>query len=202
MARREILQINTPEGDAVLRARARKISRMDESTIAIARDMVETVQGDGGGVGLAAPQIGEPVRLIVVHIPPGYIDDDDPGFQMALYNPQIVRRRGGKETDEEGCLSLRNWYGPVERDYAVTVRAYDMQDRELRIHAEGFLARVFQHEIEHLEGIMFTDHMENSEGMLRYVPPRDPNAPADTEAATDDRDDADAHTAERAGVAE
>ncbi len=179
MAKREILQINTPEGDAILRSRARKISRLDDETRELARDMIETMHGIG--VGLAAPQVGVPLRLIVVDIPPGYLDEDDPGFQMALYNPQIMRRRGGKESDEEGCLSLRNMYGPVERDLAVVVRAYDMQDRELRINADGFLARVLQHEIDHLDGIMFTDHMENPERDLRYVPPRDPNAPDDAE---------------------
>jgi len=196
MAKREILQINTPEGDAILRTRARKISRMDEDTLQLARDMVETVIGVG--VGLAAPQIGVPLRLIVVDIPPDSIEEDDPGFQMALYNPRIVRRRGGKETDEEGCLSLRNMYGPVERDLSVVVRAYDMQDRQIQITADGFLARVLQHEIDHLEGIMFTDHMENSEAQLRYVPPRDPNAPDDDDA---DEETAD-HAAERTAVTE
>ncbi len=196
MAKREILQINTPDGDAILRARARKISRMDEDTLQIARDMVETVIGVG--VGLAAPQIGVPLRLIVVDIPPDSIEEDDPGFQMALYNPQIVRRRGGKETDEEGCLSLRNMYGPVERDLSVVVRAYDMQDRQIQITADGFLARVLQHEIDHLEGVMFTDHMENPEAQLRYVPPRDPNAPDNDD---EDEETAD-HATERAAVAE
>ncbi len=196
MAKREILQINTPEGDAILRMRARKISRMDEETLQIARDMVETVIGVG--VGLAAPQIGVPLRLIVVDIPPDSIEEDDPGFQMALYNPRIVRRRGGKETDEEGCLSLRNMYGPVERDLSVVVRAYDMQDRQIQITADGFLARVLQHEIDHLEGIMFTDHMENAEAQLRYVPPRDPNAPNNDD---EDEERAD-HATERVAVAE
>jgi peptide deformylase len=189
MAKREILQINTPEGDAILRSKARKITRMDEETLQIARDMVETV--NGVGVGLAAPQIGVPLRLIVVDVPPGSLDEDDPGFQMALYNPRIVRRRGGKETEEEGCLSLRNMYGPVERDVEVVVRAYDMQDHELQITAEGFVARVLQHEIEHLDGIMFTDHMEDPERQLRYVPPRDPNAPDDE----DDDENEDEETA-------
>ena len=175
MAKREILQINTPEGDAILRTRARKISRMDEETMQLARDMVETVVGVG--VGLAAPQVGVPLRLIVVDIPPDSLEEDDPGFQMALYNPRIVRRRGGKDVDEEGCLSLRNMYGSVERDLSVVVRAYDMQDQEIQITADGFLARVLQHEIDHLEGVMFTDYMENPDAQLRYVPPRDPNAP-------------------------
>ncbi len=195
MVKREILQINTPEGDAILRSRARKISRMDEETLQLARDMVETVIGVG--VGLAAPQIGVPLRLIVVDIPPDSIEENDPGFQMALYNPRIVRRRGGKETDEEGCLSLRNMYGPVERDLSVVVRAYDMQDQEIQITAEGFVARVLQHEIDHLEGIMFTDYMENPEAQLRYVPPRDPDAPDSAE----DEETAD-HTTERTAVAE
>jgi peptide deformylase len=196
MARREILQINTPEGDAILRSKARKISRMDEETLQIARDMVETV--NGVGVGLAAPQIGVPLRLIVVDIPPGSLEEDDPGFQMALYNPRIVRRRGGKETEEEGCLSLRNMYGPVERDLEVVVRAYDMQDHALQITAEGFVARVLQHEIEHLDGIMFTDHMENPEQQLRYVAPRDPNAPEDE----DEDEEATSLATDRVPVAE
>ncbi|HEY8292647.1 MAG TPA: peptide deformylase [Thermomicrobiales bacterium] len=196
MAKREILQINTPEGDAILRSRARKISRMDEETVQIARDMVETVVGVG--VGLAAPQIGVPLRLIVVDIPPDSIEEGDPGLQMALYNPRIVRRRGGKEIDEEGCLSLRNMYGPVERDLAVVVRAYDMQDQEIQITAEGFVARVLQHEIDHLDGVMFTDHMENPEAQLRFVPPRDPNAPD----AEDENEDAGEHATERTAIAE
>ncbi|MCA1665853.1 MAG: peptide deformylase [Thermomicrobia bacterium] len=194
MAKREIVQINTPEGDAILRTRARKISRMDEETLQLARDMVETVVGVG--VAIAAPQVGVPLRLIVVDIPPDTIEEDDPGFQMALYNPRVVRRRGGKEIDEEGCLSLRNMYGPVERDRSVVVRAYDMQDRELQITADGFLARVLQHEIDHLDGIMFTDYMENPEAQLRFVPPRDPNAPHDTDGDTADQ------ATERAAVAE
>ena len=192
MAVRNIVQINTPEGDPTLRARARKISRMDDETRVIARDLIETLVTVSDGVGLAAPQIGESVRMIAVYIPAGYLDEDDPGFQQVLYNPQIVRRRGGKETDEEGCLSLRNMYGPVERDAAVVVRAYDMQDRQIQITAEGFVARVLQHEIDHLDGIMFTDHMEDPERQLRYVPPRDPNAP-------DAEDDADEEPAEATG---
>ena len=198
MAKREILQINTSEGDAILRSRARKISRMDEETLQIARDMVETVVGVG--VGLAAPQIGVPLRLIVVDIPPDSIEEGDPGFQMALYNPRIVRRRGGKEIDEEGCLSLRNMYGPVERDLAVVVRAYDMQDQEIQITAAGFLARVLQHEIDHLDGVMFTDHMENPEAQLRFVPPRDPNTPEADDEGEDEK--AGGHVMERAAVAE
>ncbi len=195
MAKREIVQINTPEGDAVLRTRARKISRLDEETIQIARDMVETLAAVGDGIAIAAPQIGEPVRMIAVNIPPKYLDEEDPGFQSVLYNPQIIRRRGGKEIEDEGCLSFRYWYGPVERDSSVVVRAYDMQDRQIQITADGFVARVLQHEIDHLEGIMFTDYMENPEAQLRYVPPRVPNAP-------DDDEDTAEHATARTAVAE
>lgn len=184
MAKREVLQINTPEGDAVLRAKARKISRMDDALRALARDMVETVQGIG--VGLAAPQVGEPVRMVVINVPPDYIEEGDEGFQEVLYNPQIMRRRGGKVVDDEGCLSLRNWYGPVERDLSVVVRAYNMEDREIRIEASGFVARVLQHEIEHLDGVMFTDRMENPTQDLRFVPPPDPNAPAEDDEEGDE----------------
>jgi peptide deformylase len=180
MAVHDIVQINTPEGDTVLRARARKISRLDDTTRAIARDLIETLVTVSDGVGLAAPQIGESVRMIAIYIPRGYLEEDDPGFQMVLYNPQIVRRRGGKETEDEGCLSLRWWYGPVERDVEVTVRAYDLNDKEVRFTAHGFLARVFQHEIDHLDGIMFTDRMDDPGTHLRYV---DPNAPKEGDEA-------------------
>ncbi len=185
MPKRDVLQINTPEGDAILRAKARKIARMDDDLRALARDMVDTVQGVG--VGLAAPQIGESVRMIVINVPPNYIEEGDEGFQEVLYNPQIMRRRGGKETDEEGCLSLRYWYGPVERHYAVVVRAYDLQDQEVRIEAHGFVARVLQHEIEHLDGGMFTDNMKNPAEMLRYVDPSETQATdgSDTPASDD-----------------
>lgn len=189
MAKREILQINTPEGDAVLRTKARKIARMDDDLRALARDMLETMHGIG--VAIAAPQVGESVRLIVISVPPDYIEEGDPGFQKALYNPQIVRRRGGKVADEEGCLSLRNWYGSVARDETVIVRAYDMQDRELRIEAHGFIARVLQHEIDHLDGVMFTDHMPDPATELRYVEPGDPHAPDDDA----ENDGADVHRA-------
>ncbi len=179
MAIRELIQIDTPEGEAVLRAKARKITRMDDEMRALARDLVDTVIGVGNGLAIAAPQVGESVRMIAINVPKDYIEEGDPGFQRVLYNPQIVRRRGGKVADEEGCLSLRNWYGPVERDRTVIVRAYDLQDQELRIEAHGFTARVLQHEIDHLDGIMFTDRMTDPATDLRYVEPRDPDAPED-----------------------
>jgi len=179
VAIRELIQIDTPEGEAVLRAKARKITRMDDEMRALARDLVDTVIGVGNGLAIAAPQVGESVRMIAINVPKDYIEEGDPGFQRVLYNPQIVRRRGGKVADEEGCLSLRNWYGPVERDRTVIVRAYDLQDQELRIEAHGFTARVLQHEIDHLDGIMFTDRMTDPATDLRYVEPRDPDAPED-----------------------
>jgi len=188
MAMREVVQINTPEGDAVLRAKARKIARMDDDLRALARDLVDTVVGVGNGIAIAAPQIGESVRMIAVNVPPNYLEEGDPGFQTVLYNPQIVRRRGGKQSEEEGCLSLRNWYGPVERDLTVVVRAHNMQDQEVRIEATGFVARVLQHEIDHLDGVMFIDRMTDPTA-LRYIEPRDPNAPDEAQADPSAADD-------------
>ncbi len=162
MAIREIVL----EGDPRLRQKATRIRHVDESLRALAEDMWETML-DAPGVGLAAPQVGISRRPIVVHVPAGYDHDDDPEINLRLANPEIVRSHG-RELGLEGCLSIPGWAGEVPRADSVTVKAVDMADRAVRIKATGYAARVLQHEIDHLDGILFTDRIEDK-STLREV---------------------------------
>lgn len=146
------------EGDPVLRKKAVKIRRADEGIRKLADDMFETML-DAPGVGLAAPQIGKSIRLIVVHVP----EDEDDGtseVSLKLLNPEIIKAHGS-QVGAEGCLSIPGWAGNVERAMTITVKATDMSDKPVRIKAQGYLAVVLQHEIDHLDGILFPDRIEN-----------------------------------------
>ncbi|MGC4105542.1 MAG: peptide deformylase [Thermomicrobiales bacterium] len=145
------------EGDPVLRQKATKLPKIDASVRTLADDMWETMVA-ADGVGLAAPQIGLARRLIVVHVPAGYDHDDDPEFAFKLANPEIIKAFG-EQSGIEGCLSIPGWIGEVPRAEAVTVKAVDMDGRQIRIKASGRLAVVLQHEIDHLDGILYTDRM-------------------------------------------
>jgi len=145
------------EGDPILRQKATKLPKVDDSVRKLADDMWETMLA-ADGVGLAAPQIGLARRLIVVHVPAGYDQEDDPEFSFRLANPEIVKAFG-QQTGIEGCLSIPGWIGEVSRAEAVTVKALDMDGRQIRIKASGRLAVVLQHEIDHLDGILYTDRM-------------------------------------------
>jgi len=159
MATREIIL----EGDPRLRRRATKIRAVDDEVRRLAQDMFETMVA-APGVGLAAPQIGITRRLIVAHVPAGYIDEDDAEFTVRLANPEIIRAQG-REVDTEGCLSIPGWVGDVPRADVITVRALDMDNKAVRLKARGFFARVLQHEIDHLDGILYTDRVEDKETM-------------------------------------
>jgi peptide deformylase len=98
-------------------------------------------------------------RIIVVHLPEGYLDEGSPDLRMTLLNPEIVKGHG-EESGLEGCLSIPGWIGEVRRMTSVTVKAMDLTGRSVRIKAEDYLARVLQHEIDHLDGILFVDRMD------------------------------------------
>ena len=133
----------------MLRRKAKSIARVDASLRKLAADMLETMR-EAPGVGLAAPQVGLSLRLIVVE----YEED-----QYTLVNPQIVKRSRDTAIGEEGCLSLPTLYGDVERALAVTVQGLDLNNKRVTIKARDWLARIFQHEIDHLDGILFPDRM-------------------------------------------
>ena len=107
------------------------------------------------GIGLAANQVGLPYRLFVIN-PTG--DPEQPQFEQVFINPEILRRNGSEES-EEGCLSLPEVYGPVNRAERIVVEAFDLDGQQLRFELEGIDARVVQHENDHLDGVMFTERV-------------------------------------------
>jgi len=146
------------EGDPRLRQKALKIRHAEESLKTLAADMHETMDA-APGVGLAGPQVGVMRRIIVVHVPEGYLEEDSPDIRLTLLNPEIVKGHG-EEIGTEGCLSIPGWVGDVRRMTTVTVKATDLDNRHVRIKAEGWFARILQHEIDHLDGILFVDRMD------------------------------------------
>ncbi len=151
------------EGDPVLRKKAVKLRRADDGIRKLADDMFETML-DAPGVGLAAPQVGKSIRLITVHVPA----DEEEGTEevsLKLLNPEIIKR-SGTQVGPEGCLSIPGWAGDVERSMNVTVKGIDMDNKPVRVKATGYLAVVLQHEIDHLDGILFPDRIEDKENHL------------------------------------
>ena len=147
------------EGDERLRQKALRVRGVDDSLRRLAADMYETMM-DAPGVGLAAPQVGVMRRLIWVHVPEDYHDSGEPEISLALVNPEIVKAHGSV-LGYEGCLSIPGWTGEVPRAEVVTVKALGLDNRPLRIKARGWGARVLQHEIDHLDGILFIDRVED-----------------------------------------
>lgn len=144
--------------DPILRKKAIKLRKADAGIRKLAEDMWETMM-DAPGVGLAAPQIGKSIRLITVRVPA----DEEDGTEEANYtllNPEIIKSNG-EQIGAEGCLSIPGIAGNVKRAFNVTVKAMDLDNKPIRIKADGYLAVVLQHEIDHLDGVLFTDHIED-----------------------------------------
>jgi len=157
------------EGDPRLRQKAVRIRQVDASVRKLAEDMYETIPA-AEGVAVAAPQVGVTRRLIVIRYTE--VDEekeDDRGEEITyrLANPEIVRGQG-EQVGLEGCLSIPGWIGEVPRYDAVTVKGIDMNNKPVRVKASGYLARIFQHEIDHLDGILFTDRVVDKE-TLKFV---------------------------------
>ncbi|HCU57499.1 MAG TPA: peptide deformylase [Anaerolineaceae bacterium] len=139
----------------VLRKKAEPISKFDKDLHKLVDDMVETMRV-APGVGLAAPQVGISERVAVVEF--GHEDDEDIPRQLyVLVNPEIVKMSDETVRGIEGCLSVPGLVGSVDRAKVVTVRAQDQHGKKLKIRAVGWLARIFQHEIDHLDGVLYTD---------------------------------------------
>ncbi|HMB35728.1 MAG TPA: peptide deformylase [Methylomirabilota bacterium] len=136
-------------GDPILRRKAMHVQEVTPELRRLISDMVETMFHQVG-IGLAAPQVGIPYRLLVM--------DDGKGGARALVNP-VITQRSGSVVDEEGCLSLPGIYADVERSKSVTIEATDEDEQPINIEATGMQARVIQHEMDHLDGILFIDHL-------------------------------------------
>ena len=136
-----------------LRQKAKRVSRIDNSIQRLIDDMVETMQ-QACGVGLAAPQVGVPLRVIVLQMP-----DEEP---TAIINPEIVKRAGEQEV-MEGCLSIPGYFGEIKRSASVTVKGQNRQGKAIRIKATDLMAEAVEHEIDHLNGVLYVDHLESQD---------------------------------------
>ncbi len=166
-----ILNIITDD-NPTLRKQAHKIKQFDPSLKKLAADMFETMRV-ANGIGLAANQIDKLIRIIVVELTPTPEDDapGSPAIRMALCNPELVEGKG-RQIGSEACLSLPGWIGDVPRYASVTVKAQTLEGKQTKLKAEGLFARCLQHEIDHLDGILFTDRVEDI-STLRKLPPRE-----------------------------
>jgi peptide deformylase len=151
MALRKVLQFPDPR----LKRVSEPVGEITDAIRELARDMCE-VMYDEPGIGLAAPQVGEAVRLIVVDT--HWTEEDAERHPLVLVNPEIVEREG-KITWNEGCLSVPDFTAEVERAARVKLRARDLDDEPVEIDAEELQAVCFQHEIDHLDGILFIDRI-------------------------------------------
>ena len=153
--------------DPLLRKKSRRVKRISPATQQLIDDMVETMY-EANGIGLAAIQVGVPERVIVVQLP----EDEEKPESSKLYvvvNPQLARRSREIEEGVEGCLSVPGLVGEVPRHSTVTVKGLDLHGRAVRIKADELLARVFQHEIDHCDGTLFIDRVEDPEKILDKV---------------------------------
>ncbi|MGO9421026.1 peptide deformylase [Roseiarcus sp.] len=150
MSLRHIITLPDPK----LRLISKPIERVDAALTRLIDDMIETMH-DAPGIGLAAIQIAEPIRLLVVDV----AKKEEPAAPQVFVNPEILWRTDERSTYEEGCLSIPEYYAEVERPASVRVRALDRDGKEREVLAEGLLATVLQHEIDHLDGVLFIDHI-------------------------------------------
>jgi peptide deformylase len=145
--------------DPVLRRKARPVSKFDKDLRTLIDDMVETMR-EAPGVGLAAPQIGLSERLLVIEYYEREEDEENeeaPKKVWAVINPEIVKASEEMVMGVEGCLSIPGLLGEVERHAEVQIKALNRHGKPMKVKAKGWLARIFQHEIDHLNGVLFTD---------------------------------------------
>jgi peptide deformylase len=151
MAVREILKYPDPR----LRTKAKRVREIDSSVQRLIDDLVDTMRA-ANGVGLAATQVGVPFRVAVVEPREGQL--------IVLINPEIVKTSGRRRV-EEACLSIPGYWGELTRSEAVVVRALDRNGREFRLKATGLLAQALEHEIDHLNGILYIDRLDRPEDL-------------------------------------
>ncbi|MFO7982720.1 MAG: peptide deformylase [Desulfuromonadales bacterium] len=141
--------------EEVLRRKAEPVDTVDEEIRILARDMAQTMY-DAPGVGLAAPQVGVSRRLVVIDCSA----NDEPPELITAVNPRIIEA-SGERAEEEGCLSVPEFYAPVSRHTWLKVRYLDLDGQEVEREVEDLLAVAFQHEIDHLDGVLFIDHLSS-----------------------------------------
>ena len=155
-----VLQIRTLP-DPVLRQKAKKVTKIDKSIQKLIDDMIDTLHADPNRAGLAAPQVGVLLRIAVIEVPEHEL--------ITLINPEIVKKEGERIV-QEGCLSIPGYFGEIKRAETVKVKAQDRYGKQFRLKAQGLLAQAFEQETEHLDGILYIDHLENPEKLFKIEP--------------------------------
>ena len=156
MAIREMYHLPAP----VLRRKAKRVSVIDNSIQRLIDDMIETMQ-ESKGVGLAAPQVGVSLRVVVLQMP-----GEEP---IAIVNPKMVKRIGEREVTE-GCLSVPGYTGEIKRSVSVTVKGRDRQGKAIRLKGADLLAQALEHELDHLNGVLYVDHLESQDKLYKIEP--------------------------------
>lgn len=169
MAVRPIRTVPEP----ILRQKAKRVKTIDKSILKLIADMRETLAA-ANGVGLAAPQVGMSLRLIVINIP--HEDKDKEKEEYCLINPEVTHRTGERIV-REGCLSIPGYIGEIARSERVRVKGINETGKEVKLSAEGLLAEALEHEIDHINGILYVDHLE-SQDKLQKVEPAPPKEQA------------------------
>jgi peptide deformylase len=146
--------------DEVLRQKAKKVPSIDKYIQKLIEDMIETMH-ENNGAGLAAPQVGVSLRLVVIQMPEG-----EP---IVLINPEIAKRFGSREL-VEGCLSVPGYSGEMVRSEKVIVKGLDRHGRKIRIKAEGLMAQAIEHEMDHLNGTLYIDYIEDESKLKKLEP--------------------------------
>lgn len=166
MKKEDIIALPNP----ILRKHSSRIGHVDDSTRKLAEDMItatldwEHSRPHEIGAALAAIQVGKAYRVIVIR--EDFEDRDNPSF-VVLVNPEIVKQEGAPESDMEGCLSVPDVYGKVDRYPKIKVKALNLDGKAVRLTANGFLARVLQHEVDHTKGQLFIDHVKSPTDLFR-----------------------------------
>ena len=154
-----VLQIRTLP-DPVLREKAKRVTKIDDSVQKLIDDMIDTLRADPNRAGLAAPQVGVLLRIAVIELP-------EQGL-ITLINPEIVKKEGERIV-QEGCLSIPGYFGEITRAETVKVKAQDRYGKKFRLKAQGLLAQALEQEIEHLDGILYIDHLEKPENLFDII---------------------------------
>ena len=161
-------------GDPVLREKAKKVRKIDDSVQKLIDDMVDTMRS-APGVGLAAPQVGQSLRVVVIETP-------DDGL-IALINPEVVKSSGERRL-MEGCLSVPGYQAEVTRSRNVTVKALNREGKEIRIKAkDNLLAQALEHEIDHINGVLYIDYLESADELIPVRPSIDDDAASEAEVS-------------------
>jgi peptide deformylase len=183
MAVRKVITLN----DERLHQKAKKVKQFTPTLKQLAEDMLETMRAHNG-VGLAAPQIGVMQRIFVAEIPASRSGTDEPhpqsGTSYILVNPEIIQHAANLVEGREGCLSIPTWYGLVERLEWVEVKAQDLDGKRIKLKVDDLLARIFQHELDHLNGVLFIDHVKDREKLWQVLPEDEPSGEKETAEAS------------------